>query len=264
MVKFLAFLLCFVCFLEADVAKSVVALSINEQKASEISTKNFINANGAINVVAITNELKSKNIFDARSFSSSSLNLDFFTEDEISATLFIKALNFSINSMGGIVANINKFANSNGLTYGVTVVKRDGIDPVLLDENLKLSGFKTLGFDRKDGALLVLLNGKNLNIPAGIAQINENNELILERLSSAFFLNTNGANSVSITSLAPNRWMPDIRIYDKNLVQISHFQEYAIAQKYEITLPSNASYMLLGDSVDISNIKKEIVIKFIK
>ena len=58
--------------------------------------------------------------------------------------------------------------------------------------------------------------------------------------------------------------MPLIRIYDKNLNQITAIKEKEIKTTVSINLTTDAKYALISDNADINNIKNEIVIKLIK
>ena len=73
-----------------------------------------------------------------------------------------------------------------------------------------------------------------------------------------------GANSLNIISNEPNKWVPLVRIYDKNLNQIDLKRENEIKTNYTINLANDAKYALISYNSDIANIKNEINIKLIK
>ncbi|MCD8213079.1 MAG: hypothetical protein LUC34_03360, partial [Campylobacter sp.] len=131
--------------------------------------------------------------------------------------------------------------------------------PVLLEEALLENGFGILDFSRQDGNLVVVLDAKDAKISS--ARIAFEEEAVLRRFGRSYFLDTNGSSALEIISKEPNRWVPLIRIYNKNLEQIANYEEHETMYKYDIELPNDAKYVLIDDNIDINNIKNEIIVK---
>ena len=79
-----------------------------------------------------------------------------------------------------------------------------------------------------------------------------------------YLVDVAGASGLNIVSNEPNRWVPLVRIYDRNLNQTYVKKENQIRSSYSIILPNDAKYALISDNNDINNIKNEIIIKLIK
>ena len=265
MVKFLALqaLFCSLLF-AASATLSAQALSADASAARSLFSdeSKFIDEKGFVKTKEIVGLLQENGLFDAASFSSSSLNLKFTTSDEISPAIFVKALNFSLDMMGTNIARVNEFSNLSPISYSLIALKSGGIDPVLLAQALDASGFGILEFSRQSGNLVISLEAKDAQIKSGEPIFGE--EFVLPRSAGAYFLNTGGASELEIVSNEPSRWVPLVRIYDKNLEQIVSFEVHKAMHKYDLQLPSDAKYVLISDNIDINNIKNDISVKLSK
>ena len=152
--------------------------------------------------------------------------------------------------------------NGSEISYGILALKSGGIDPNLLNFTLSKSGFKIMGFDRLDGNLALYLDAKNMSLDA--SKVNFNEETPLVKSGGVYIVDVAGASSLNIISNEPNKWVPLVRIYDKNLNQIDLKRENEIKTNYTINLANDAKYALISDNNDITNIKNEIIIKLIK
>ena len=95
-------------------------------------------------------------------------------------------------------------------------------------------------------------------------KVNFDEETPLLKSGGTYFVDVEGASSLDIASKESNRWMPLVRIYDKNLNQIDSIKEEQAKTAVSINLAIGAKYALISDNVDINNIKNEIIIKLIK
>lgn len=242
-----------------DLTTSASALSNNENV--KISLEN-LEQNGSLNVSELISRLKQSSSYDSASFSSSSLNLKFTSEQKTPTALFVKSINSALDDANISISRINSLKKDSQISYGVLAIKSGGIDPNLLSYTLSQSGFKILGFDRVDGNLEIFLDAKNMSLKATKANFNEETRLL--KSGGTYIVDIAGASSLNIISSAPNRWTPLIRIYDKNLNQITAIKEKEIKTTVSINLTTDAKYALISDNADINNIKNEIVIKLIK
>ena len=260
MVKKLAIFLLFSVFSYAfDLNSSASALSSG--KDLQISLEN-LDTNGSLNVGELVSRLKQSSNYDALSFSSNSLNLKFISTQKVPSALFVKSINLALEDANISVARVNSLKNSNEISYGILALKSGGIDPNLLDTTLAQSGFKILGFDRVDGNLDIFLDAKKMSLKA--ISVNFNEETPLLKSGGTYLVDVAGASGLNIISNEPNKWVPLVRIYDKNLNQIDLKRENEIKTNYTINLANDAKYALISDNNDINNIKNEIIIKLIK
>ena len=260
MVKKLAIFLLFSVFSYAfDLNSSANALSSG--KDLQISLEN-LDTNGSLNVGELVSRLKQSSNYDALSFSSNSLNLKFISTQKVPSALFVKSINLALEDANISVARVNSLKNGSEISYGILALKSGGIDPNLLDTTLAQSGFKILGFDRVDGNLEIFLDAKKMNLKA--ISVNFNEETPLLKSGGTYLVDVAGASGLNIISNEPNKWVPLVRIYDRNLNQIDVKKENQIRSSYSIRLPNDAKYALISDNNDINNIKNEIIIKLIK
>ena len=260
MVKKLAIFLLFSVFSYAfDLNSSANALSSG--KDLQISLEN-LDTNGSLNVGELVSRLKQSSNYDALSFSSNSLNLKFISTQKAPSALFVKSINLALEDANISVARVNSLKNGNEISYGILALKSGGIDPNLLNFTLSKSGFKIMGFDRVNGNLALYLDAKNMSLNA--SKVNFNEETSLVKSGGVYIVDVAGASSLNIISNEPNKWVPLVRIYDKNLNQIDLKRENEIKTNYTINLANDAKYALISDNSDITNIKNEIIIKLIK
>ena len=242
-----------------DIATSANALS--NGRGAQISLEN-LEQDGSLNVGELVSRLKQSGSFDSASFGSNSLNLKFISQEKVPSALFVKSINLALDDANISVSRINSLNNSDQISYGVLAVKSGGIDPNLLDTTLAQSGFKILGFDRVDGNLDIFLDAKKMSLKA--ISVNFNEETPLLKSGGTYLVDVAGASGLNIISNEPNKWVPLVRIYDKNLNQIDLKRENEIKTNYTINLANDAKYALISDNNDINNIKNEIIIKLIK
>ena len=260
MVKKLAIFLIFSVFLYAfDLNSSASALSSG--KELQISLEN-LDTNGSLNVGELVSRLKQSSNYDALSFGSNSLNLKFISTQKVPSALFVKSINLALEDANISVARVNSLKNGSEISYGILALKSGGIEPNLLDATLAQSGFKILGFDRVDGNLDIFLDAKKMSLKA--ISVNFNEETPLLKSGGTYLVDVAGASGLNIISNEPNKWVPLVRIYDKNLNQIDLKRENEIKTNYTINLANDAKYALISDNNDITNIKNEIIIKLIK
>lgn len=242
-----------------DIATSANALS--NGKGAQISLEN-LEKDGSLNVGELVTRLKQAASFDSASFGSNSLNLKFISQEKVPSALFVKSINLALDDANISISRINSLNNSDQISYGLLAIKNGGIDPNLLDTTLAQSGFKILGFDRLDGNLALYLDAKNMSLDA--SKVNFNEETPLVKSGGVYIVDVAGASNLNIISNEPNKWVPLVRIYDKNLNQIDLKRENEIKTNYTINLANDAKYALISDNNDITNIKNEIIIKLIK
>ena len=180
----------------------------------------------------------------------------------MSKRLLVKSINSTLDDANISISRINSLKNGDQISYGISAIKNGGIDPSLLSLALSQSGFKILGFDRVDGNLEIFLDAQNMILKA--AKVNFDEETPLLKSGGTYFVDVEGASSLDIASKESNRWMPLVRIYDKNLNQIDSIKEEQAKTAISINLAIGAKYALISDNVDINNIKNEIIIKLIK
>lgn len=242
-----------------DIATSANALS--NGKGAQISLEN-LEKDGSLNVGELVTRLKQTASFDSASFGSNSLNLKFISQEKVPSALFVKSINLALDDANISISRINSLNNSDQISYGLLAIKNGGIEPNLLDTTLAQSGFKILGFDRVDGNLEIFLDAKKMSLKA--ISVNFNEETPLLKSGGTYLVDVAGANGLNIISNEPNKWVPLVRIYDKNLNQIDLKRENEIKTNYTINLANDAKYALISDNTDINNIKNEIIIKLIK
>ena len=269
MVKFKAALavaaLFFVQILAADAVNSGAALSQNFARASEILSGQNLSSKNRLDVAKIVQILKQNALFDAVSFSSPTLNLKFKTAAQTPAALFIKGVNLSLKTLGAQMLRVSEVGNFEPKIYGGVVAKNGGIDPVSLANAFSANGVFITEISRESGALAVTLDFTEANLAGEQNTAASFDALIpLAKSNSPYFINLNGAKSLQISSSEQNSWMPQIFVYDKNLVQITKFEETEVKSEFASDLPTGAKYVIIGDIVDMGNIKNELVIKLAK
>ena len=160
---------------------------------------------------------------------------------------------------------VSEVGNFEPKIYGGVVAKNGGIDPVSLANAFSANGVFITEISRESGALALTLDFTEANL-AGEQNTaaSFDTPIPLSKSNSPYFINLNGAKSLQISSSEQNSWMPQIFVYDKNLAQIAKFEETEVKSEFASELPTGAKYAIIGDIVDMGNIKNELVIKLAK
>ncbi|AQW80526.1 hypothetical protein [Campylobacter pinnipediorum] len=190
------------------------------------------------------------------------INLNFTTDSNVSSSILVKSINQSLDDINSRVFKINRFSNKNPFIYSVSVWRDYSVNLNDIRGEFLKHGIEILKTEISLNAINFTLKVDNLHMQ--LNNIDFKNEVFIQRGKSNYLVNLHGASKVAIYPQEKSQWLALIRIYDKDLKYITTIQETKPVSKVTFDIFDDYYYALVGDSVDVSNIKGGLILKFIK
>ncbi|KEA45761.1 hypothetical protein CR66_04920 [Campylobacter mucosalis] len=185
-------------------------------------------------------------------FGSEVESFTFKTDNTPSAKLFVKAILISIENLNANVTNVNELNLENGVIYGLSVQKDGGVDVAELKEALAKNGLVIKTLERESDSVYIVLDSSDIRLD--VTQIQIDTQSKLDRTNSAYFIGVDRVPNLLIKPAQNSTWLPLIYGYDRNLNQIFQIKKDEVARELKLDL-TGIKYLLIGDSVDMNNIK---------
>lgn len=189
------------------------------------------------------------------------IKINFSAENVSSTSLLLKAVNLSLDEIGARVAFVNEYSND-PFFYSLDLWNDRNLDLNRLYQIFIRNSIKTKKANKEQNRIDFLLDTAELSIVANAVDFD--NDLILDRKSSSYFINLNDAKRIIIEPMQNSEWIALVRFYDKNLNQIRKVENTTITKQLNLKIDDGVAYALIADSVDTNNIKGGLVIKFSK
>ncbi|WP_069636404.1 hypothetical protein [Campylobacter pinnipediorum] len=190
------------------------------------------------------------------------INLNFTTDSNVSSSILVKSINQSLDDINSRVFKINKFSNKNPFIYSVSVWRDYSVNLNDIRGEFLKHGIEILKTEISLNAIKFTLKVDNLHMQ--LNDIDFKNEVFIQKGKSNYLVNLHGASKVLIYPKEKSQWLALIRIYDKDLKYITTIQETKPVSEVTFDIFDDYYYALVGDSVDVSNIKGGLILKFIK
>ncbi|TQR30966.1 hypothetical protein DMB92_07020 [Campylobacter sp. MIT 99-7217] len=214
---------------------------------------------GHINVAEITRILKANSLINLNMPGSRNLELTF--KSKANGILFLKIINESLNQAGFVYFIPNELSfDRDLLVYKLSIESRYILDPanfynilksnsVYIQNIQKINPYTyeyTLDFDRAK------LKPNT--------DINPNQAKKLERPLREYIFLSKNAKKLQILASAGDSWFAKIQFLDKNLNLIQSISLTEVSQEFKGQIPSNTSYIIVGDTFSLDNIRRGLEI----
>ncbi len=217
--------------------------------------KSLENERGYIDYSALSSLLKSNSLLDSSSADSRDLSLSF--KSDAGAVLFIKAVNEALNATGFVHFTPQRLdLTKEEKIYTIDVQSRYNLDigsfynilkrNSIFIKNIQKTGANSYEYELDFGDALLK---SNVNVP-----LNQNVDL--KRPLRDYFFTTKNASSVKILANAADSWFAKILFLDKDLKLIQAITSKEKNNSFSSEIPSNAEYMVVGDSFNLDNIRR--------
>lgn len=141
-----------------------------------------------------------------------------------------------------------EFTNSDNSSYKILINGSRVLTPDKIYDQFKKRSVTITNLSKKANTFIYQVNLSNLNLaPEFIYD--------LQKPQKPYFLNVKGKNSIVISSQSMDAWHPEIRIFDKELNLLQSIRENSHKQSLNLSLPQNATYIQIGDSASLDNVK---------
>lgn len=211
-----------------------------------------------VNYYRICQVLKQNGLLKTNFGSPQNLEVSFLATSAHKA--FSLALFESLRDMG-YYSLTNRAINKNGDSIQITInlTAEYAIDPVILQEKLASFGFKAIDIKRiLDSSWSYTFIPITPNLPkASTLKVGEQTKTA--NLKGEYLFKLNNIKNLYITS-SSQIWHPNIIFYDKNMNIISVQTSEEKTQAINISVPSGANFMRVGDMFLPGNIKSGISI----
>ncbi len=260
MVRILIFLL-IANFALADVLGTVRSLMDSKTYHSKQSIiqalfkdeSKFMDENGKIDTIAITNTLKQNGLLKLKFSKARTQSITFDVANN--PLLFMKIINDSLEELGYTNYLTQSISKNNGeLSWTIDVSTQNLIDPSSLTKRLK---------ERKCGIINVkkiahmhwaydidAKNAKLKTIPILVGQQKQ-----LQRPNGVYWLKVPTAKKAKIATRGGDHWFAKVTFFDKHLNPIEEKVSQKSTRSFLVNIPNNAYYMRLDDQFALWNIK---------
>lgn len=251
----------FVCICYANISTPLQNKVINLIDKEDYKThKDFINillrdedkflTNSKINVIKIIKVLQDNGLFKFIFKNPIDMSLAFEAKSRDNVLLTIKSIQDALHSVGYGFFITTQAQYSNILKWSISFKTNVGIDPLLLDVELRKRGIIIEDIIKhKKTRWTYKLNTKNVRL-SGVHKLKKEQAVtIKERANSIFIqpIGINGYSNIIITSNPKNTWYPYIVFYDKQLNILKMKKVDKIIKRIKTRIPLGSHYIKLSD-----------------
>lgn len=141
-----------------------------------------------------------------------------------------------------------EFTNSQNSSYKILIIGSRVLTPDKVYDEFKKRSAYIKNVSKKNDTFTYEVNLSNLNLaPEFIYD--------LQKPQKPYFLNIKGKNEIDIISQNMDAWHPEVRIFDNELNLLQSIREDDAKKSLNLTIPKDATYIQIGDSASLDNIK---------
>lgn len=141
-----------------------------------------------------------------------------------------------------------EFTNSKNSSYKILIMGSRVLTPDKVYDEFKKRLAYIKNVSKKNDTFIYEVNLSNLNLaPEFIYD--------LQKPQKPYFLNIKGKNEINIISQSMDAWHPEVRIFDNELNLLQSIREDDAKKSLNLTIPKDATYIQIGDSASLDNIK---------
>ncbi len=218
---------------------------------------------GRVDLLQVTKILKDNDLLSLKLPSTSKIKLNFATEQN-QALMFIKLIKDSLTSLGyNLPLTTKAIRDKNGFLWQLTITSSQVIDPYLLTQELQ----------KRDAQVTDIIRYSADNYRYDIATydvnlktitIEPNQETNLKKPLHPYWIDLQGAKSITLKSRAGNNWHPYIIFYDRELKIITNYTKERKSYNVTLKIPPNAKYIKISDLYALINLKRGLVVEIKK
>ena len=141
-----------------------------------------------------------------------------------------------------------EFTNNQNSSYKILILGSRVLTPDKVYDEFKKRSAYIKNVSKKNDTFIYEVNLSNLNLaPEFIYD--------LQKPQKPYFLNIKGKNEINIISQSMDAWHPEVRIFDNELNLLQSIREDDAKKSLNLTIPKDATYIQIGDSASLDNIK---------
>jgi hypothetical protein len=187
------------------------------------------------------------------------LHLSFATEQN-NPLIFMKMIQNSLNTLGYSAPSTTKvMRDSSGFMWKVTLKTSSAINPVLFANELKKQGCYISKMKRYSKAnWRYNINISSIDIVPKETEFNK--KILFKKPINPYWLDIEGAKSLTIGSSRSNSWHPYIVFFDRDLNILDTISKELKSYNERLSIPRDAKYVKISDIYTLENLKRGLSI----
>lgn len=247
-----------------ELARNLIADSNSEAKLKLLfEGKSYVDENGNARWDEIARILKMNSLLSLTLPRSQSLQLSFKAKSN--EVVFLKIVNDALNQAGFVLFTPIKLNLQDEMkTYTIRVESRYILDPASFYALLKQNSVliknirKVNAYDYE-----YELDFSNARLKPNVEK-SFNNNIKLQRPLRDYIVNIQGASNLNIRASSMDSWFPKVLFLDKDLNLLKSSISTSKRNRFSSSVPSNAVYVIIGDSYSLDNIRRGLEIQLIR
>jgi len=179
---------------------------------------------------------------------------------DFSSFFAIKSVSDSLSAIGYNYFVISESSNDkNGFFLEVAIPTGYNPDPLLLGEEFQKRGIRVDDISKNGNVWSYSLITENPKLPDAV-YVQNGEEKSVSRLFDNYWIESEGAKMLSLTSQSGNSWYPYVVFYDKYLNILSIYEKDSRSSEESIEIPSGTRFIKVSDLYGFYNIKNGFTI----
>ena len=218
------------------------------------SSNNFMRKDGGVDSVKVIEVLKKNGLITLLYDKPVQLRLAFRTQNE--PMIFLQIVNETLETMGyNYFLTNNALRDQNGFVWEIYLQTEHILDPVAFSNALNAKGCKITRITKNnDNYWFYDIDSRNAVVNA--KKIDRGVNTPLGKSLRPYWVEVKGASEVVITPNASDQWFPDVVFFDAALNVLASTKSQEQSKTLKLSVPQNAMYVKIGDSVMLDNIKR--------
>lgn len=214
----------------------------------------YLKSDGNVDDVALLEDLKSSGLLQL--FYKTPKTLRFQFETDKNALIFMRVINESLNAMGYNYYLSKKITRQNKLfLWEIELRTEHLVDPTDFSQRLAERGCSITSII-KDGQFHWRYNINTDAIRIGASIIEPNTTVNLLKPIKPYWIELQGAQSISFRSKLADHWYPNIVFFDAALHVIDEYVGEEKQNSLKLDVPKDAKYVKITDLYTLDNIKR--------
>lgn len=220
--------------------------------------ENFLKHNGEVDDIKVLKELKQTGLLQLFYKEPRYLSITF--EADKNPLIFMRVINESLNAMGYNYFLTNRVSKKQDhFVWQIDLKTEHVIDPTDFSERLRERGCFIKRIEKPaQEAWSYVINTDDIRV--GARQIEPNTTVELFRPMKPYWVEVDGAQSISLRSSLADRWHPSVVFFDEALHVIKDYRNENVRNTLKIKVPQDARYVKISDIYTLDNIKRGLSI----
>lgn len=244
-----------------ELARNLIANANSDAKLRLLfEGKNYVDENGNARWDEITRILKMNSLLSLTLPRSQTLHLNFKAKSN--EVVFLKIINDALNQAGFVLFTpVNLDLKNEVKNYSIRVESRYILDPASFYSLLKQNSVLIKNIRKLNAYDYEYeLDFSNARLKPNVEK-SFNNNIKLQRPLRDYIINVQGVSTLYARASSSDSWFPKVLFLDKDLNLLKSTISTSKRNRFSSSVPSNAVYVIIGDSYSLDNIRRGLEIQ---